>query len=243
MIVKRILCLANSRKMGGHCVAGREVLDAGPGPWIRPVSTRPSEEVSEWEIRYQDWSNPEVLDIIDIPLIRHKPNACQTENWLLDPNRRWTKVGRASWDDLQQYVEDPATLWINGHSTRNGFNDRIPQDDADTLPNSLVLIRVPDLKLKVFAPDVTHRERPRVQADFCHRGIRYALWVTDPRVEKYFETLSAVTYKVGECCLCVSLGEPFDGYRYKLVAAVIPRHRTPPKRDILLFGFGRRCNG
>ncbi len=243
MIVKRILCLANSRKMRGHCVAGREVLDAGPGLWIRPVSTRPSEEVFEGEIRYQDGSNPEVLDIIDIPLIRHKPNACQTENWLLDPNRRWTKVGRASWDDLQQYVEDPATLWINGHSTRHGFNDRIPQDDADTLPNSLVLIRVPDLKLNVFAPGAMHRGRQRVQADFCHRGIRYALWVTDPRVEKYFDAQPDGTYRVGECCLCVSLGEPFDdGYRYKLVAAVIPRHRTPP-RDILLFGFGRRCYG
>ena len=85
-IVKRILCLANSKKLSGRCVAGREVLDAGPGSWIRPVSVRLSEEVSEDERQYQDGSDPRVLDIIDVPLIRHQPHACQTENWLLDPD-------------------------------------------------------------------------------------------------------------------------------------------------------------
>lgn len=38
---KRIVCLANSRKLNGRCVAGREVLDGDPGPWVRRLPRRP----------------------------------------------------------------------------------------------------------------------------------------------------------------------------------------------------------
>lgn len=38
-VVKRILCLANSRKLSGRCVAGREIANPRLGPWVRPVSS------------------------------------------------------------------------------------------------------------------------------------------------------------------------------------------------------------
>lgn len=233
-VAKRILCLANSKKMSGRCVAGREVLDTTPGPWIRPVSARPTEEVSEDERQYQDGSDPRVLDIIDVPLIRHQPHACQTENWLLDPGYYWTKVRQVGWAELQRYVENPATLWTNTRSTYNGSNDELLQADADALPNSLVLIRVSTLELRVFAPRAAFgNPKRRVLADFRHRGIRYALWVTDPAIERDYKARADGTYTLGECCLCVSLGEPLqkqngESYRYKLVAAVIQREGVRP---------------
>ncbi|MBM3189711.1 MAG: hypothetical protein FJZ90_13420 [Chloroflexi bacterium] len=228
-VVKRILCLANSKKMSGRCVAGREVRDTGPGPWIRPVSARETGEVSEDERQYRDGSDPRVLDIIDVPLKQHQPHACQTENWLLDPNCYWSRVRQIGWAELQHYVENPATLWTNTRSTYDGSNDEILQADADALPNSLCLIRVRTLELRVFAPGAAfgNPER-RVLADFRHRGIRYALWVTDPVIEGDYKERADGTYTLGECCLCVSLGEPFkkrggEWCRYKLVAAVIQR--------------------
>ncbi|WP_022654545.1 dual OB domain-containing protein [Aquaspirillum serpens] len=233
-VVKRILCLANSKKMSGRCIAGREVLATGPGPWIRPVSGRPTEEVSEDERQYQDGSDPRVLDIIDVPLIRHQPHACQTENWLLDPGDDWTKVRQVGWVELQRYVENPATLWTNTRSTYNGANDEILQADADALPNSLFLIHVPSLELRVFAPgEAFGNSNRRVQAHFQYRGIEYALWVTDPVIEHEYKTRSDGTYMIGECCLCISLGEPLqkqngESCRYKLVAAVIQRERVRP---------------
>jgi len=45
--VKRLVCLANSRKLSGRCVAGRELSGGRPIGWVRPVSARENEEVSE----------------------------------------------------------------------------------------------------------------------------------------------------------------------------------------------------
>lgn len=233
-IIKRLLCLANSKKMSGRCVAGREVLDTGPGPWIRPVSARPTEEVSEDERQFQDGSDPRVLDIIDVALILHHPHACQTENWLLAPDYYWGKVEQVGWAELQRYVEDPVSLWKNGRRTYHGANDEILQADADVLPNSLFLIHVSSLQLRVFSPGANFgNPKRRVQADFRHRGVRYKLWVTDPVIERAYKALADGSYAIGECCLCVSLGEPMpklsgESCRYKLVATIIQRAGMQP---------------
>ena len=78
--VKRIVCLANSRKLHGRCVAGREWTDGRAGQWVRPVSDREHQDVSEYERQYEDGSDPRVLDIIDVPVLDPKPEIYQTEN-------------------------------------------------------------------------------------------------------------------------------------------------------------------
>lgn len=233
MISKRILCLANSKKHSGRCVAGREMAAAGAGPWIRPVSARPSEEVSENERQYQDGSDPKLLDVIDVPLIRAAPHACQTENWLLDPGYYWSRVRQADWAELLQFAEAPVTLWVNGHGTYHGQHDEIPQAVADALPGSLYLIQVNRVDLHAFAPqEAFGNPKRRVQARFTHGGVGYAFWVTDPVVERAYLARPDGYHRLGECCLTISLGEPFQktngqSYRYKLVAAIIRREEGP----------------
>ncbi len=70
-----ILCLANSRRPDGRCIAGKEVVTNGYGNWIRPVNARPTEEISEEDRRYEDGKDPRVLDVITIRMIEPRPGA------------------------------------------------------------------------------------------------------------------------------------------------------------------------
>lgn len=218
---KRIVCLANSRKLRGRCVAGVELSHLG---WIRPVSAREHQEVSEYERQYRDGSDPRLLDIIDVPLLEHRPKDCQQENWLLDPEDYWKKVGVFEWKNLDTLAETGGTLWRNGYSTGKGLNDRIPVDQAAEETSSLKLVHVDRLLLRVFAPGAAfgNPER-RVQAQFQFTVNDYTLRVTDPRIEQTCLAKENGHYQLGECYLTISLSEPFKGNCYKLIAAVLEK--------------------
>ncbi len=226
-VVKRMICLANSRKINGRCVAGIELAENRRVGWIRPVSAREHEEVSEYERQYEDGSDPRVLDVIDVPLLAAKPHGYQQENWLLDPKQYWVKVGRASWNDLGRLIDPAAPLWTDGHSTYNGRNDMIPLDRATGLTSSLRFVRVERLTLSVFKPgEAFGNPKRRVQGRFVHHGRGYRLWVTDPGYEREYLLKPDGDYEVGESLLTISLGEPHNDACYKLVAAIIERAKT-----------------
>ncbi len=196
MAIKTIVCLANSRKRSGRCVAGIELVDDAAAGWIRPVSDRPSGEVAEREREYHDGSDPQVLDIVSVPVIHASPHGFQSENWLLDPQYYWQKVGRASWTQLVDLEERPRALWINGSSTYHGINDRVPEAEADTLTNSLSLIRVDDVMLQGHAPSESFGNLRRVvAARFTFAGAEYALRVTDPVYERAYKARPNDSYR------------------------------------------------
>lgn len=230
MVTKRILCLANSRKLGDRCVAGREVLDNGQlGGWIRPISSRSDEGVSLLEQRYSSGAQPEVLDVMNVPLLQARPAGCQTENWLIDPARQWTKDDEVDWPLISTWAENPDVLFANAGSTYAGQNDEIPNTTAEGLPNSLVLVQVPTLSIRVYAG---YGGAPKLQAQFQYKGFPYWLGITDPLIEAEFYPKGLGMYPVGPSLLCISLSMPFtktngDGeYRYKLVAAIIRQPAT-----------------
>jgi hypothetical protein len=222
--IKSIVCLANSRKLNGRCVAGREVVGGQPAGWIRPVSGRPSQEVSEYERQYDDGSDPRVLDIIDVPLLRPDPKMYQQENWRLDPKIYWVRTGRATWKQLGRLVEPNTSLWTNGCSTYHGRNDVVPVATANTLSSSLTLIRVSKVQLVVFSPgEAFGNPKRRVQARFSLASTEYRLWVTDPDYERRYLARPNGSHDLAQCLLTISLGEPYKDECSKLVAAIIER--------------------
>ena len=215
---KRVFCLANSRKVGGACVAGKELLKSKEerpsiGNWIRPVSGRETEELSWEERRYADRTDPQVLDVIDIPLSSPQPNNHQKENWLI-AQERWSKVGKYNSKVLNNFLDPVSPLWLNGHRSFNGINDRVPSGSVSNLSDSLRLIRVDALILTTHAQGST-------QGEFVHYGTTYKLRVTDPNYHRRQLQQKNDLEKL-DCFLTISLGEVFrDGYCYKLIAAII----------------------
>jgi hypothetical protein len=223
---KDIVCLANSRKPpSGRCIAGKEMLKTGYGSWIRPVSERPSAEVSEEERRYEDGRDPRVLDIIAVPMKGPAPSLHQAENHIIDANYYWTKIGKLPWTKLRHLLDDPGKLWPNSDSTYHGLNDRVKIEVAAKLKGSLLLIKPEDLNVRVQTEGAEFgNPRRRVRADFKYRGTKYILAVTDPVAERFFLAKGTGDYAVAETFLCVSLaGAHTDGYCYKLVASIISK--------------------
>lgn len=202
-------------------MAGKELrLDGGPSGWIRPVSNREDQGVSEYERQYEGGHEPDVLDVIDVPVLNAQPDDYQTENWLLNPDVYWEKVGRVSPGELGQFTDPASPLWIDGYHTTNGRNNRVPFSLAkSSLQDSLRLIKVGPLDLDVSWGRV--RGTKQVDGIFTHLGIDYRLRVTDPTVQEYYRQRQNRTYELDERYLTVSLGGDFQGYAYKLIAAII----------------------
>ncbi len=222
---RTIVCLANSRRHSGRCIAGKEVLESGFGDWIRPISGRPTAEVSEEERRYEDGQDIRVLDIVAVPMIAPAPLLYQTENHLIDAGFYWIKTGELQWTKLAYLLDNPGTLWLNGESSYNGMNDRVKLETAAELKESLFLIKPEALIVSVQTEGAAFgNPRRRVRCRFKYGGSYYILVVTDPVAERAFLSKANGEYPVTDTYLCVSLGEAYsDGFCYKLVAAVISK--------------------
>ena len=189
--IKRIVCLANSRKLSGTCVAGLEVTGVQVGGWIRPVSSRLHGEISDYDQTLENGARPTLLDIVEIHMIEPRPDGCQSENHLIDDSLYWQIMGRFPKQRLLQYCTAPNPLWENGLRSTNGTNDRIPERRAASLPSSLVLVEPTQLTIVVAQG---HKGRRQVRAVFGVAGEVYNLGVTDPAIEGQYRSLAEGYY-------------------------------------------------
>ncbi|MEW5937059.1 MAG: HRDC domain-containing protein [Candidatus Thermoplasmatota archaeon] len=213
--------MANSRKLLGRCVAGKELKTRS---WIRPVSNLETGELPISQITYKDGSAPEVLDIIRIPIHKWAGKCHQPENMLVR-KERWVKIGKFPFEKIDELCDSPATLWLN----QSFPNDRVPGDylEKNKIANSLYFIK-PE-SIKIIREDTTYKAgriiKKRTNALFVYNGTGYLVRVTDPQIEREYNRMDVGTYElpVGPKYLCVSLSEPLEGICYKLVAAIIQK--------------------
>lgn len=223
-VTKTFVVLANSYKHGGRCLAGIELADWKAKGWIRPVSARSGHGLNERERQFPDRSEPIPLDVVEVRLGTHTPTDFQHENWLVDPNAGLVKTETMSYGAAQRLATTARTLWVNGHHTQLGMNDRVPARELPDVAASIMLVKVTDLTIEVAVNPWSHERQ--VRALFNYRGTKYKFIVTDPSCSDSYVRREVGRYGVGEALLTLSLSEPWSGGSgdkdsYKLVAAVI----------------------
>jgi hypothetical protein len=224
--IKTIVCLANSRKLTGRCVAGKEWDGQKFGAWCRPVSARDRGELTAERWYRRTWRDPQLLDLIEVGLLAPRPSGCQTENHLVDTSVRWRFAGRVTARQLLPALDQSAgPLWMNGDSTGSGHNDRVPAVLAEREQHSLVLVQ-PELLTITVGTEGADRGNPRrrVRGHFSLSGCDYILAITDPIVEKQIlPNPDGFRSELQNPILCISLSEKFDAQNacYKLIAGVM----------------------
>lgn len=211
-MITRFVCLANSLKEGGRCIAGIE-LDQFHKPifqndlpkWIRPVC--PTEY---GEIPIQHAIAFDLLDVLEMNMTGPKAKGYQSENVSFDPP--FHKVGTFSMEGLASLCDQRCTLFGNRGKA-------ISVESISDLDHSLVMIRVDRLDVEMRTSE-NRRNKPQLRAYFDYQGMHYDLPVTDPIFRERIIQYPHEMMGKDEIYLCVSIGIPYEGWHYKLVAGV-----------------------
>ena len=211
MFYKEIICLANSRRLQGRCVVGRDI---NTNEWIRPVSS--TETLTIDQIKFKDRNIPRLLDIIRIPCKQRVPIFCQPENILIEKDV-CEKLGRYD-KEIEDLCDHPKSLWWNDKPAQ----DRIEEEflRKNKVSQSLFFIK-PDSIIIRRSSRLEHGIKTR--AVFSYNGVEYNLGVTDPDIENEYKEKPCGDYKLNtkQIYLCINLGGSFKGYCYKLAAGII----------------------
>ena len=217
------ICLANSYKHGGRCLAGIEIaFNADNKPvimrhednrprWIRPISDEPNgiipNNVAE---RIKLFTVVKLRDAIPCP------NRAQTE----DTKYLQIECGYGSFipnDDLLKLCLD------NRH--QNVFFSQgkaVPAELFGRLDYSLMLIR-PEQPCAYIDEN---REKSKCRMKFSYFGSHYDLAITDPVFLEALKKEPERYAQLQNVYLTLSLGLEFEGFHFKLVAAVIFTEET-----------------
>lgn len=240
MSVIQIICLANSKKNSAHCIAGVAISGELTGQWVRPISALHDGRLESWHCLLDNQELPRIFDIIEVNVCAHKPQNYQPENWLISNHSSWKLVGRATIEQLNQYLGDKLKEASFKQELLKGKEDRIRYEDlqADPLDSSLALIQPRNILWKIS----TYGTKRKYRIQFTLDKHLYDLRITDPKWEFILKDVDDGMYKSEQLVsmvdeldgfdpqkfrFTISLGTPFipsgysERYCFKLVVAVI----------------------
>jgi len=220
---KTIVVFANSVKHSAHCVAGK---DMETKEWIRPVSDESGEALTHEQASYENKGSVwrvKPLDKMLIEFDRATPLVQQPENYLIS-NQAWKTQYIINRQEIQEYIDNPTDIWFDNSTYSDRVSVKSVENSSISIPQSLYLISPESFTLHVVQVDQQGEIKKRVKGSFIYNGQRYdKLTITDPKIWKEIKEkdLEYGDYEKSDIYLCVSLGEEFGGYYYKIIAAII----------------------
>jgi hypothetical protein len=206
----KFLCLANSYKTGGRCVAG---IDIGSGKWVRPVSTQNSGELlSESSIVETEAARRFIrpFDVVDIGNPIKCPIPGQPENVERGTNK-WTLLEEVHRSTALKFVQREGLLIYGNY-------DRIDAKLSEHVQKSLTII-------KVTNPSFQINSYGKLRGRFVFSGKHYDFSVTDDAPWTNDAKIQPINQNTGDWLLTISLGVPWsppnstrNPEMYKLIA-------------------------
>lgn len=210
----RMICMANSWREHGRCVAG---IRQRTGEWIRPISSEGGP--LDHDDTVIDGRQIEPLDVVRMRLRR--PSAVtrfQRENReIVDWN--WELLDQVGPEDVLEYCSRSRTvLHPRGKVVEPAVLERLP-------PDQWVSLQLVHAKNVVFEPDERKENRWVAEFRLGNLAPQYGIGVTDPIATRRLNEGEEIGR---ECLLMVSLTEPvaFPEFGlpelcYKVVVSVI----------------------
>jgi hypothetical protein len=219
-MVRYLICLANSRKYSGRCVAGVELLLSnirgqryevkhynGYPAWIRPISGNEFGQVDEYLVE-----DINLLDIIKVEALKNCPEGYQSENVLFEPESIAVVESVSPEERLLDKLISPIDIPLFGNDS-----NALSPDEIKKLGYSLAFIKPEAWACHFF----TNIYGKKVRMKFTHNKIDYDLPITDLDFCETFENCPTIVESYKRIYLAISLGKYFKGSYYKLVAGVI----------------------
>lgn len=213
---RNILCLANSRKHGGRCVAGLSADGAG---WVRAVSVKDDGTLFPCDYLCADGAEPGPLDLVAIPFSAHRPRRHHPEDWVID-GKRWQRLSRLNVPDLAALMKPHLAT---GPDLIRGTGDRITHAsvEAEPIRASLTLVMPKSIELyrkKTMRGSWTARGRFTLAGATYHLGLTDPVWVNTVTRKEGTTVIQPSTQKL---LLTLSLSEMFEQTYFKLIATVL----------------------
>lgn len=211
----KIVCLANSFRVGGRCLGGIEldhnnnpIIQNGRPKWVRPVCNTEHEEVPTHLV-----SDISLLDIVEFQAMQATGHGHQSENVLFNTDKILT-IGRFPVSRLEDLIDNDRCKLVFGNR-----GAAVPEHKVDELNYSLIFLSLTEFETneRVFE----NRQYPQIKLSFKHNGNLYNFPITDPSFLYRYGLNNNILQGKQKIYVTCSLAAPHEEWSSKLVAGIM----------------------